>query len=49
MQNQDCGCKDKQNPGKSCGCWKKWLWIGLGITVVAVAGYFIWKKYRTAE
>ena len=28
--------------------WAVWMMVGLGVTGVAVAGYFIWKKTRTA-
>ena len=45
---EDCGCSDKKDPNQPCTCWKKWLWIGLGLAVVAGVGYYAWKKYRAA-
>lgn len=47
---EDCGCSGQKDGNKpcTCGAWKKWLWIVVGISIAAGAGYYIWKKYRTA-
>lgn len=41
-------CKCTKETGQSCSCWKKWLFIGLGILAACGVAFWFWKSKKTA-
>lgn len=41
-----CKCQDENN--KPCSNWKKWVFAGIGLVILAGAAYWYWKSKRQA-